>query len=197
MIRCSNPDCILTATAVACTNCKIKYCSSKCKKANKKHTCTFVPSEPKVVQKVVSDIIPVKTERRQYMMHLEHRLQEIIYPDGTDGAISIIEEGGTVIPCMTDARATYLFGTLYERCKGEVCVGDVTKGYLQAKFTDYVELAAAFADGDVSSFEWIDDADGEPSVIRTLEKNGRGNCLLFGRLIIGKHLRTCTKLTLC
>jgi hypothetical protein len=102
-------------------------------------------------------------------MYLEHRLQSIVYPDGIDGSISFIEERGSVIPCMKDSRATYLLGTLYERCKDRILI-DTEPGYLLAVYNDYVELARAYVDDVITNFTWVNDTDGEPGVIKRLEK---------------------------
>lgn len=209
--------CTKKASAVKCTNCKLPYCSAVCKKAHRKHKCQFVPTDDslqlvKGPQTPVLDFIPIKTERTAGMMYLPDRLRGLIYP-APDGVGSVFDKSanppvrvithpdGTIEPRMEDGRATYLFGTLFEKNREKIIIGDKTKGYLTAEYKNYIEFAEACLVGDISAITWKDDSslDSEYAVnaIRTMDKHGRAAGVLFGRLRIGKngvHLSTCVRL---
>lgn len=191
---CSNPNCDKISSKVICTNCKITYCSAKCKKENKKHTCVFKPSEPTVVQPQVVDFITLNTERKTYQVYLPHELQPIVYPDGITGRLLTTFDDK---PCISDRHSAQLFGTLFEKNREIIKIGDKKTGYIQAQYDDFVDFARAVHANDVSAYCWVDDtADSAPTI--TMDKNGRGDGILFGRLIIGggKYLKTCVKLDL-
>ena len=197
--------CPKIATNVHCTNCKLQYCSSACKKAHRKHKCQFIPIDKQDTTPVVPDYIPVKTERKSAMMYLPARLRSIIYPDGKGGSRAdtqtnlsiIILPDGTFEPRMEDRDATQIFGLLYEKNRDKIPIGDKTKGYITAEYRNYIELAAAYADNDIAKLHWTDDIPPDEGIIRTMNKYGRNEGILFGRLKIGKNgidLSICVRL---
>lgn len=199
--------CPKLATTVHCTNCKLQYCSSACKKAHRKHKCQFIPSAKTsqnntIQQTMHADYISIKTERSAYMMYLPARLRSIIYPDGKGGSLAdtqsnlsiIILPDGTFEPKMNDRDAMHLFGTLFERNREKIPIGDKTKGFITAKYRNYIELAEAFADNDISKMKWTDDKPPDEGAIRTMDKYGRSEGVLFGRLMVGKKGRDLSKM---
>lgn len=127
-----------------CTNCKIVYCTAKCKKAHvkvHKKTCKWIPSDSIVPEThecaddchdhhvptrnpldsarflYLGGKIPIITTRGMKWMEIDPKLQSIIYPDGLCNTnIDIINMAdGSVVPCMSDNQAAHLFGMLYVR----------------------------------------------------------------------------------
>lgn len=226
---CSNIGCYeLANPIVKCTNCKILYCSAKCKKAHaKKHKkeCKFVPAEPKLTHENVMnqinnippeflDTVKAREEDKEYMYISENgdikslndlqnikkikipiHLRDIIYPNYESDDLEYYEmtqhgnEPTVCHPIMNRNRAANLFGTLYEKNKERIkelakVPDDVRGGFLDLVCNDYVELASLFHDNDISKIVWTEDDISNRNFTTSMDKDGRKDNLLYGRLSI-------------